>query len=124
MLADLARAVKAEARALGFDLVGIAGAEPFAEAVARMRTWLARGDAAGMAWLTADRIRRACRPADLLPGAQSFIAVGIGYRPAAEEHRGEDRSAAQMRGAARTAFGDGEPRRIAARVAARARPPR
>jgi len=84
MLADLARAVKAEARALGFDLVGIASAEPFAEAEARMLAWLARGDAASMAWLTAERIRRACRPADLLPGARSFVAVGIGYRPAAE----------------------------------------
>ncbi|HLI29444.1 MAG TPA: tRNA epoxyqueuosine(34) reductase QueG, partial [Chloroflexota bacterium] len=41
----------------------------------------------GMAWLTAERVRRACDPAALLPGARSFIAVGIGYRPA-DEPRG------------------------------------
>jgi epoxyqueuosine reductase len=83
-LAALATAVKVEARALGFDLVGITDAAPFAEAEARTLAWLARGGAAGMAWLNAERVRRAAHPADLLPGAQSFIAVGIGYRPADE----------------------------------------
>ncbi len=83
-LADVALAVKAQARALGFDLVGIAGAAPFDETEARLLAWLARGDAAGMAWITAERVRRSCRPAELLPGAQSFIAVGIGYRPREE----------------------------------------
>jgi epoxyqueuosine reductase len=84
----LAAAVKAQALALGCDLVGIAGTAPFAEAETRTLAWLARGGAAGMAWLTAERVRRACRPAELLPGARSFIAVGIGYRPAGE---GRDR---------------------------------
>ncbi|HLH22530.1 MAG TPA: tRNA epoxyqueuosine(34) reductase QueG [Chloroflexota bacterium] len=87
--AALALAVKAHARALGFDLAGIADAAPFADAEARTLAWLGRGGAAGMAWLTAERVRRACRPAELLPGARSFIAVGIGYRPAAEG-RGEE----------------------------------
>jgi epoxyqueuosine reductase len=76
--------VKAHARGLGFDLVGIADAAPFADAEARTLAWLAGGGAAGMAWLTAERVRRACHPADLLPGARSFIAVGIGYRPEGE----------------------------------------
>ncbi|HZU06748.1 MAG TPA: tRNA epoxyqueuosine(34) reductase QueG [Chloroflexota bacterium] len=83
-LAALAAAVKAEARALGFDLVGITDAAPFVETEARMLAWLAAGGAAGMAWLTAERVRRACRPSELLPGARSFIAVGLGYRPATE----------------------------------------
>ena len=65
----LAAAVKAEARARGFDLVGIADAAPFDEAEARMLAWLAGGGAAGMTWLIAERVRRACRPAELLPGA-------------------------------------------------------
>jgi len=87
-LAALAAAVKAHALALGFDLVGIADAAPFADAEARTLAWLARGGAAGMAWLTAERVRRACRPAELLPGARSFIAVAVGYRPAGEARRG------------------------------------
>jgi len=86
-LAEVALAVKARARTLGFDLVGIASAEPFPEAEARMLAWLARGDAANMAWITAERIRRSCHPAELLPGAQSFIAVGMGYRPVEEGRR-------------------------------------
>ncbi|HWP28775.1 MAG TPA: hypothetical protein VNM50_04485, partial [Chloroflexota bacterium] len=48
-LAALAAAVKAEARALGFDLVGITDAAPFVETEARMLAWLAAGGAAGMA---------------------------------------------------------------------------
>jgi epoxyqueuosine reductase len=83
-LSALATAVKAHAHALGFDLVGITDAAPFADAETRTLAWLARGGAAGMAWLTAERVRRACRPAELLPGARSFIAVGIGYRPEGE----------------------------------------
>jgi len=86
-LARLAAEVKAMARALGCDLVGITDAAPFDEARERTLAWLARGGAAGMAWLTAARVRRACDPAALLPGARSFIAVGIGYRPA-DEPRG------------------------------------
>jgi epoxyqueuosine reductase len=80
----LATAVKARALELGFDLVGITDAAPFEAAESRTLAWLARGGAAGMAWLTAERVRRACNPQELLPGAQSFIAVGIGYRPADE----------------------------------------
>jgi epoxyqueuosine reductase len=87
-LARLAAEVKVTARALGCDLVGITDAAPFEEARARTLAWLARGGAAGMAWLTAERVRRACDPAALLPGARSFIAVGIGYRPAGEPRGG------------------------------------
>ncbi len=82
--AALAAAVKAHARALGCDLVGITDAAPFPEAEARTLAWLARGGAAGMPWLTAERVRRACRPEELLPGARSFIAIAVGYRPAAD----------------------------------------
>jgi epoxyqueuosine reductase len=82
--AAVARGVKARALELGFDLVGIADATPFAGAEARTLAWLAQGRAAGMAWLTAERVRWACDPEALLPGARSFVSVGIGYRPAEE----------------------------------------
>ncbi|HEY7067847.1 MAG TPA: tRNA epoxyqueuosine(34) reductase QueG [Chloroflexota bacterium] len=90
-LAAVAAAVKAHALELGFDLVGITDAAPFADAEARTLAWLAGGGAAGMAWLTAERVRRACHPTELLPGARSFIAVGVGYRP--EDERRSNPSA-------------------------------
>ena len=93
-LIQLAAEVKATARALGCDLVGITDAAPFDEARERTLAWLARGGAAGMAWLTAERVRRACDPTALLPGARSFIAVGVGYRPA-DEPRGAPPPAAE-----------------------------
>jgi epoxyqueuosine reductase len=85
--AALAAAVKVRARELGFDLVGITDAAPFAVAEERTLAWLAGGGEAGMAWLTTERVRRACRPEELLANARSFIAVGIGYRPTAEAPR-------------------------------------
>ena len=57
-LIALAAAVKARALALGFDLVGITSAAPFAEAEARTLAWLAGGGAAGLAWLTASGTAR------------------------------------------------------------------
>lgn len=88
-----AEEVKREARALGFHLVGIARAERFAEAEARTLAWLARGYQAEMRWLDAERARRACDPAALLPGARSLIVVGVSY------HRGRpaDRPPADSR---------------------------
>jgi epoxyqueuosine reductase len=41
--------------------------------------WLDRGFNAGMAWMTEERTRRACRPSDLLPGACSLVVVAAPY---------------------------------------------
>jgi epoxyqueuosine reductase len=57
-----------------------------------------------MAWLTPERVHRACDPATLLPGARSFIAVGIGYRPA-DEPRGRPAPAPMGGRVARYAWG-------------------
>ena len=63
------RAIKTLARELGFDLVGIASAEPFLRdeeaAVQRVRDGLMDG----LPWYTEERVRKATHPERLLPGA-------------------------------------------------------
>lgn len=76
---DRAAIVKARAADLGFPLVGIASAKPFDADLARTLDWLANGYQAGMAWITDERARHACRPDDLLPGAQSLVVVAAPY---------------------------------------------
>jgi epoxyqueuosine reductase len=69
--------VKAQARALGFDLCGIAPAEAVPEAE-RIREWIARGYAGDMGYLP----RTARRREDVrhyLPSARSVIVTGTLY---------------------------------------------
>jgi epoxyqueuosine reductase len=72
---------------LGFDLVGITSAEPFAQAELDLVRWLEAGHNGEMGWLNEARARLACRPRELLPGAQSLIVVAESYR-AAPRRRG------------------------------------
>jgi len=74
---QLADAIKAKARELGFDLVGITGAEPSAFAP-EYRDWLARGFAGEMDYLKRN-IERRLDPRELLPDARSIIVVGMNY---------------------------------------------
>lgn len=76
--------VKAEARRLGFELVGIAPAERFVEAERHLLEWVREGRHGEMGWITEERVRRSCRPEELLPGARSLIAVGAVYARGAE----------------------------------------
>jgi epoxyqueuosine reductase len=69
----------AEARRLGFDLVGIASVRPAADAE-RYETWLRKGYHGEMAYLARpDAIARRRDLSLILPQAQSVIAVGINY---------------------------------------------
>jgi epoxyqueuosine reductase len=73
----LTERVKAVGRALGFDRVGVAPADPGA-AAERFRDWLSRGFAGEMDWLEA-RVAERLDPARLVPGARSVVAVAASY---------------------------------------------
>jgi len=93
------RQVRETARRLGFDLVGIAPADPPPHADF-LPQWLARGYAGEMRWLA----RRAAERADprrVLPGARSVVAVGVVYDTspeAAQASRHEARPSQAARG--------------------------
>ncbi|MFO7629851.1 MAG: tRNA epoxyqueuosine(34) reductase QueG [Prochlorococcaceae cyanobacterium] len=75
----MAAALKAEARAVGFDPVGLAavpGGERLPLRTAALERWLAAGHQASMGWM-ADPRRRAVE--QLLPGVRSLLAVGLNY---------------------------------------------
>jgi len=66
------------AKAAGFQLFGVARAEPLGEELAHLRAWLAHGDAAGMAFM-AMHAKGRCDPGRLLKGARSVVMVGMSY---------------------------------------------
>ncbi len=77
--------IKQRARELGFDLVGITGAEPSAFA-AEYRDWIAQGYAGEMDYLARNMERR-LDPRELLPDARSIIVVGMNYFTEGEEEK-------------------------------------
>jgi epoxyqueuosine reductase len=72
--------IKQYARALGFDLVGVAPAQspPHADS---FLLWLAQGYAGTMEYMERTAHLR-INPAELLPDARSAIVVGLNYAPA------------------------------------------
>jgi epoxyqueuosine reductase len=73
-------AIKAQARALGFNLVGLTRAEPSPQLAAYFR-WIDAGMHGSMGYMA--RPDRQARRRDLnaiLPGARSLIVVGLDYR--------------------------------------------
>lgn len=86
----LAQRVKAAARAIGFDLVGITSATA-TERGSYFRQWLSDGQAGSMAYL-ANRVEERTDPAAYLPGAASVICVAINYHVALEDVPDERRA--------------------------------
>ncbi|MDE2580595.1 MAG: tRNA epoxyqueuosine(34) reductase QueG [Rhodospirillales bacterium] len=78
--AGRAAAIRAKARALGFDAVGFARAELGPEARARLAAFLAAGQHGEMGWL-AERSAERADPRALWPEAVSVIALGLSYAP-------------------------------------------
>jgi epoxyqueuosine reductase len=80
---SLEERLKAQARMLGCDLVGIARAGP-ADGFDRLRDWLARGFAGEMDYMRRhEQARR--HPASILPEVRSVILVGVSHRPVEDE---------------------------------------
>ena len=71
--------VKGWAKELGFDLVGIASAEPFDDHQDVTLERIQAGLMDGLSWYTQARVIRGCQPDELLPGAKSIITVGVSY---------------------------------------------
>ena len=76
----LSERVKGLALALGFDLAGIARAEPTPE-TRFLSTWLERGHAGEMHYI-GRRAREREDPRRVLEGARSMLALGLVYDPA------------------------------------------
>ncbi len=78
--ADLVPRIRAWARELGFDGVGIAAAD-LSTAEPGLIAWLAAGFHGDMDYMARHGLRRA-RPAELVPGTVSVISVRMNYRAA------------------------------------------
>ncbi len=77
----LAQAVKAEARRLGFDLVGITTPDPPPH-LAFFERWLDQGRHGELGYLAAERAReRRADPRRILPECRSILALGMRYQP-------------------------------------------
>jgi len=86
--------VRALARECGFELAGVARAEP-SEDTARYREWVEAGNAGEMRYLTDRRAAVREDPRNLLPSARSVICVGKLYQtpwPHSAQFRDEERA--------------------------------
>ncbi|MFH0765240.1 MAG: tRNA epoxyqueuosine(34) reductase QueG [Calditrichota bacterium] len=70
--------IKNLAREMGFDLCGVARAEPLKEEGDHLKNWLGHGYHAGMEWLARNPERRA-NPTRVLADCRSVIALGVSY---------------------------------------------
>ena len=73
----LAAHIRALARALGFQRVGIAGVD-LSQDEGHLRDWLARGLYGSMDWMARHGDKRS-RPGELVPGTVRVISVGLDY---------------------------------------------
>jgi epoxyqueuosine reductase len=78
--ADLKAALADEARALGFDCVGVTDPDAIADAAKHFRAFLDAGAHGDMDWLATTPERRA-DPRVLWPGVCSVIMLGVNYGP-------------------------------------------
>jgi len=78
---DFAAEIKAYAREVGFDAVGIARAEPFVEEGRVTRERVEAGHYSGMPWFSAERADFSSDPRNLLPTARSIVSLAMSYRP-------------------------------------------
>ena len=63
----------------GLALVGITGAEPFAELLPYLVDHVERGHVRGMDWFTVERACQSCDPRTLHAGARSIVSLAVPY---------------------------------------------
>ena len=78
-VAPLEKLVKDYALEVGFDLVGIAAADPFEDHQRVTLQRLQDGLMDGLPWFNEARVERGTDPQQLLPGARSVISVALSY---------------------------------------------
>ncbi len=76
--------IREEARAVGFDLCGLAPCRPMEADEARFRDWLAEGRHASLAYLERNTDKR-FDPARLVEGARTAVVCAVGYKNAVSE---------------------------------------
>jgi epoxyqueuosine reductase len=77
---ELKAALTSEARALGFDCIGVTAPDAIADAARHFRAFVDAGAYGDMSWL-ADRPERRTDPRGLWPGVRSVIMLGVNYGP-------------------------------------------
>src|SRR5437879_1205398 len=77
-MAQLARDVKEEARAAGFDLCGITSAAPFEHEGKALAEWVDRGYHGEMGYM-ARNAPRSGTPQTVVPEARALVVVGLYY---------------------------------------------
>jgi epoxyqueuosine reductase len=78
--AEFRRALASQARALGFDDIGVTAPDTIAEAARHFREFIASGGHGEMEWLATDPDRRV-DPRGLWPEVRSVIMLGVNYGP-------------------------------------------
>ena len=76
--AGVSAQIKSQARALGFQKIGIVKAEALSAEHDRLEEWLRRGFNGEMSWMTRDPEQRT-DPRKLFPAARSMIVVALNY---------------------------------------------
>lgn len=93
---DLTCKIKRKALDLGFDLVGVTGAEAIDEAdIGYIKDWLSSGFAGDMGYMHRNLEKR-INPAGLLDNAKSVICVALNYRPPQAPTASENESYAKI----------------------------
>jgi epoxyqueuosine reductase len=80
MTISLKQALANEARALGFDCVGVTDPDAIADVARHFRSFIEQGSHGDMDWLAAQPERR-MDPRVLWPGVRSVIMLGVNYGP-------------------------------------------
>lgn len=80
-------AIRARAKAEGFDVVRFARAQAARDAVTHLKAYLEQGRHGSMDWMARDPERRA-DPKELWPDAKSVVLLGFNYGPATDPFSG------------------------------------